>query len=1028
MLRSNSRPYVCWRCLCHGNLKPAHQSPSGLAIASSSRQISYHQQPQNRPVSVRIASGTDESRIRQQLRAWEAQNPAPQTLGYNDLVDSSGGAKPLNIFTNSQNAHSFQDHTAVESDDEIRPHFDNGELVDFGASTSGRGLEAGDLLEVTSESSRLQILAICLGRLNGYLHFYTETGKWFARRDSKTRFVVKNFIKDPAQLQPVMDAIPSISAEARVLGELVDLNIGPSRVVGEPLIKAMQQFQHDARRVHQTYTEQLSKASFLAEDEEKLMSLAEITRALLPPASRNNDGSHGPHALYAVHTIISLDPITFRPLIQTSHRHSAYLVSVASKTDIKTIEDVERLLQTIYEDNDGSEQVAQMVTGPFQNFLVRAQQAISRSRRCRPWSPHGLLGPATKVLPPRKLCWTKYELEIIRFIEYWAAVDRFPRSSRLHWVGAAILRATERYEHAEDLDRSMGWTFLQEIGWTTPWDIPARHKLRLPGKQLQDRHNVALVDVTTKVKLPELAPDLFAGLRKDFMATTVYCIDSETAADIDDGISLERAEEPGEYWVNVHVADPASRIRPGTPLAEHAAIMTQSTYLPGFQEPMFPHNIVREEFSLASGRPSLTFSARVNEAGDILEYKITPHVLRDVIYMTPKDVATITGDMKDLSNVPADIFEVGETPTATPSSRKMTKPAELSEQQVADIKVLAKLGKTLREIRLQRGATPAYLPSAAVDVSLQHTEVESTGNGFVHCSGDPHIRISYEASFNNLVSDIMVLAGYVAARWSHDRRLPIPYRVERLAEQNIDALRAFTRDVLYPKTLAGKHFSTADYITWQELVGGFSIATIPTLSFTMGLDMYTKATSPLRRYADLLVHWQIEGALLAEMKNPDASTSKPVPLEAFEHLPFKRQHLEERVIPALLLRQCYARQLDNGAGRQQWILQALVRAWHFREGHVGQLPKTFRFVVGEIVAHGTAHGRIDWFDQPASLPALNLEGSGWMMADLKEGVELEVELEDVNVHTLDIIVKVVGKKPGGELAAAPEEMKEASDL
>ncbi len=83
------------------------------------------------------------------------------------------------------------------------------------SSRSGRG-EAGiatrELRSATDEAAPNPTaqprLAVCLGHFNGLDHFYTHTGKWLTSSSIRTRFVVKNFITNPQDLQPVLKELP----------------------------------------------------------------------------------------------------------------------------------------------------------------------------------------------------------------------------------------------------------------------------------------------------------------------------------------------------------------------------------------------------------------------------------------------------------------------------------------------------------------------------------------------------------------------------------------------------------------------------------------------------------------------------------------------------------------------------------------------------------------------------------------------------------------------------------------------------
>ncbi|KAL2133476.1 hypothetical protein VTI74DRAFT_2281 [Chaetomium olivicolor] len=1060
MMRRSSQNYVCWRCLC---LRPAERalvlrrspaaaaafsalatsssswppsSPSSPSSSSSSplarTLLARHDRAQLRALSANAAqasqtateldldwgnrprtlrSDAEESHIRDMLRKWEAENPAPALRVPTD--EPTDGV--ANTITKNRSEFGFRLDVDAQGDEASRTDFDGVDGVDLGVD--GALLQAGDLVEVSSGAWKLRILAICLGNFNGHLHFYTITGKWFTTRHIRSGFVVRNFVQDPGELEAVIEALPSLSPSSTVLDELQDLNVGPSRDLASSLIRKMYNFQSGARSIHQTYVERLSRAHLQLGDKERILSLREIAEALLPSNLKRNKRTFPAEALYAVYSVIEEEDIAFRALDRGARQNESYLFVLRPTELQENVHHVEQLVRDHYDwigrkvrqDPDS----ARRPDTVLEEFLEQARPVIDQARQDRDWSPYGMLGPY-KGRPQRSKVdmpvWSDTSIAVLRFMEHWATAG-FRTGSRFHWIGASVLRALGRYDGAF-LDSTTGWTFLQEIGWIPPWDVSARHSLRLPGIRC-DRHAGLLPPPVADSSPSPLVPDQLADLRQEFARSTVYCIDSADTLDVDDGISLEAADN-GEYWIHIHVADPASRILPDSSLAQQAAVRAQTNYLAGFNQRMLDGDDVREAFSLGPNRPTLTFSARVTETGHLVDTKITPGVLRDVLYITPEDVSSVVGDVDE--SVPPDFLEVGTRPEPCPV-RRMTKANELSRRQRSDLQMLSKLAAALQQIRLQNGAMPAYMPKVKAKVSLDGVSTTAINDGSVFYHGDPFIRVQYEGQGNPLVSSLMQLAGEVGARWCYERDIPVPYRVQILAGQNERALRDFTRDVFYPQLLGGKAPRPEDWATLRALLGGFDISTFPAPNYIMGLDIYTKVTSPLRRYPDLLVHWQIEAALLEEHRTGNSlvvrqfhrsTIRQAVPKKQVPRhfLPFSKQQLEDSVFPHLRIRERHARLIDNVEGNKQWILQALVRAWRFGEDQQGSLPKTFRLTVNDVVGRRAVSGTLDWFEMPAVLKLEDLNDVV-RIADVKPGEVYEVELADVNVHVGKIYVRML---------------------
>lgn len=888
-----------------------------------------------------------------------------------------------------------------------QPLFDGDDLVDLRSNTTD--LQAGDMIEVSAPSSRLQIMAVCLGNFNGYQHFYTNTGKWFTSVSMKSLFVVKNFVPKSV-VQRVVEALPSTAGQPELLDTLQDLKAGPNREVGASMIRSMNEFQKEAQMVYQSSAGKLDHAfKQLATKSDRIMSLKDIANALLHPGLRVR-GKFSSAAMYAVHTALMQSDIGIRPASILNHT-KAYLFEISSEQTVKMVEQIGDRLQRFLRSRAllvqkglprGRTIDAKLEDSEFGQFILKARKAIDDSRASREWTPYGILKTSDKPVSPILPGWTPDDLQIIKFIHMWAAAQKFGPVSRHHWTGAAILRVLNRYQDAEYLSESVGWTFLQEIGWIKPWEIQARYNLTLPGVELERGGGVKPVDVGNA----RLEHDVFEGARTEF-DLKCFCIDSESATDIDDGVSIERADESGQYWVHVHVADPASRLRPNSPWAEQAAALSQTTYLQGHFARMFGDDVIRETFSLANDKPSLTFSGRIDEDGNLLEYKVTPAVLKDVTYITPEVVSDICGERAPEADIPQASFTVGNhTKPIFPINRHMAKASELAPSDVEDLRTLSRLAATLHSRRLQKGAVPIYQPRASAEVSFSSVEIAQTPDGFMRCAGDPSINISYSGSSGSpLVSSVMQLAGEVAGRWCQERGIPIPYRVQPLAAQNADLLKEFTENVFYPKLQKGEKPSQEDWRRFMLLSGGTDISAVPAPNYMMGIDVYTKSTSPLRRYADLLVHWQVEAALLHEEQTGKSLVGN----KDDSLLPFPRATLEEEILPLLRIRERHARVVDQNQGNTEWMLQALVRAWKFGEG---KIPDKFKFTVNQVLPKRLVRGTLDWFDRPAVLEASGLAGATvggkkLTISDVRIGDVLEVGLEDVTVYEKSIVVKSV---------------------
>ncbi|WP_462330667.1 RNB domain-containing ribonuclease [Thiohalocapsa halophila] len=97
-----------------------------------------------------------------------------------------------------------------------------------------------------------------------------------------------------------------------------------------------------------------------------------------------------------------------------------------------------------------------------------------------------------------------------------------------------------------------------------------------------------------------------------------------------------------------------------------------------------------------------------------------------------------------------------------------------------------------------------------------------------------------------MVTDLMLMAGEAAAVWCGERGIPIPHATQPPPDS-----------IQHPAGMAGMYAYRRQFKPSRTSIE-------PGPHFGLGLDAYARATSPLRRYADLLVHQQVRAALRGE--------------------------------------------------------------------------------------------------------------------------------------------------------------------
>lgn len=805
---------------------------------------------------------------------------------------------------------------------------------------------------------------------------------------------------------------------------------GPTREHGSVLLEKMLVFKQESERIRLNNVGSLESAdtALCGDDEVKYLNLFEIAQILLPEGAQS-DGTYTASALYAVLGAIQREDVAFRPLSSSRDCHRRdYLFEILPKSQLKVISFVTATVRRAVQQaakTGGRISSAQLQGSPLGPFIAQARDIVRKSRETRGWTPHGILQPSEGLLLPQTT-WPEGSQRILNFLEWWASHGIFDAGSPYHGIGATILRHLDLYDGAI-LDQSTAWTFLQEIGHVAPWEIPSRFRIHLPETQHIKGGGIARDETGIASLADSLQPDIAAEARRTTGDAAVFCIDDPGTTLIDDGISLEHTEAADEYWIHVHAADPASQIMPTSALSNYLELIPDNVYLKGHFQAMLPsaasaddkqHSTdhatdgLAEAFSLSAGKPALTFSAKVTSAGDILDYKVEPRIIKNVKNLDPADVASFCGQTSTWTKPTDAKLVVGKlTRQSSENVRQMTKAGDLEPAAREDLRTLYMLAEALKGRRLDKGAWPYFPPRPTVSVKFNELPTRKNDNlmtdgepSCISVPADPQIQVNFADSAGcSVVSNLMVLAGQVAAKWHSERGIPGPFRRNTHGDQNYDQALAYVRKEILPLFRKGLEPSRQHRNTLSAMIGGIELVTKPGSYFILGLDSYMKVTSPLRRFADLISHWQIHAVLAYERKVGRRIDIAKDNLN--EVLPFP----EAELAPKLMLLEMREKMIRSIAlGDMDWIHIALARAWRFEGG----VPEKMRFTATQAWNDGLT-GTLDYFDLAADLHVVDMNGLV-LLKDTKAGDQFEVEISDVNAHSRTINVKALAYLGSGD--------------
>jgi ribonuclease R len=358
--------------------------------------------------------------------------------------------------------------------------------------------------------------------------------------------------------------------------------------------------------------------------------------------------------------------------------------------------------------------------------------------------------------------------------------------------------------------------------------------------------------------------------RRDFRSLPIVTIDGETAKDFDDAVYVERRADGG-YQLQVHIADVAHYVRPGTALDRQARLRGTSVYFPDRAVPMLPLELSNGICSLNPQVDRLVMSAlmEIDAKGRVVEYELVPGVIHSAERMTYTAVRDILA---------------GE-PAAVERYRRLVENFGLMED----------LARLLNQRRDERGS---------IDFDLPEPEIEFDEHGRMIGVTRSERNIAHR-----IIEEFMLTANECVARYFEHRGVPALYRIHEKPEpkkviefEEIAATFGYSLGVELPaarKFRVRRQDERERHPRFHEQTDAKEIKITPfhyqqltqriagkpeerILSFLMLRSLkqaryseeneghfalasptYTHFTSPIRRYPDLIVH-RILKAVLAE--------------------------------------------------------------------------------------------------------------------------------------------------------------------
>jgi ribonuclease R len=371
-------------------------------------------------------------------------------------------------------------------------------------------------------------------------------------------------------------------------------------------------------------------------------------------------------------------------------------------------------------------------------------------------------------------------------------------------------------------------------------------------------HNHGLRDHFGEDVLQELEalPELTKAHREDLTRIPLITIDPEDAKDHDDAVWAAPDPDPGNAGgaiVTVAIADVSFYVRPGSALDREASLRGNSVYFPDRVVPMLPEKLSNDLCSLRDGelRPCLAVRMTFDRNGKKLSHRFMRAMMRSAAKLSYQEAqAAIDG-------------------------KPNAKTAPLAD---AALRPLWQVYGMLKEARNKR---------APLDLDLPERKIILDARGLVS-----RVIVPERLEAHRLIEEFMIQANVAAAEALEAQKSPLIYRVhDAPASEKLVALSEFLASIGISAPKSGfnrpgqfnRILAKAVGTEHEELLNEVVLRSQAQAEYRSGnlghfglnLRRYAHFTSPIRRYADLVVHRALVSAFeLGDGGLSDAEKSK----------------------------------------------------------------------------------------------------------------------------------------------------------
>lgn len=350
--------------------------------------------------------------------------------------------------------------------------------------------------------------------------------------------------------------------------------------------------------------------------------------------------------------------------------------------------------------------------------------------------------------------------------------------------------------------------------------------------------------------------------RLDYRKCLTFTIDPDDAKDFDDALSLEILPS-GKVRIGIHIADVSAYVRPDSALDKEARQRGNSTYLVGKVVPMLPTTLSNGICSLVEGEDRLTKSVILTLSSDGKEEKLQ---LANTIIHSDKRMtysqAYVLLKEKSIAKIKQHFQANQDKISSAGRSILSLSDKELEALQEA-VQTLWKFAALLREQRIKKGS---------LELSTSEVKIHLDRDGYVKRIGQVKDDESHQ-----LIEEFMLLANEHVSRHLSHAKLPLLHRIHDDPDpKQLNELREY---------LMTFQIKTGDLAQRAEVVKLLKIIKTHPQHHTLRIEVlrkfqkaayradadghyglnktfYSHFTSPIRRYADLIVHRVFDACLV----------------------------------------------------------------------------------------------------------------------------------------------------------------------